>query len=622
MSDISDLFIPKGPVNQPIFSLDKGIILDKASNRLPIGAMVDVRNYIAGPNGLKRRPAIDKYTVDTISYPYLQGIVTFWKTDGTQVTLAIDSKFLYVVSNPTFTSPRWSYVAGSLTMSGAVATGNGTAWNTAGNELRAGDIIILDLDASGDGPETIEIASIDGATTLTLVSTPVGTYGAGTDYAIRRAFGAANPYLVDFAIIPGTANKVLFADSIRFLYSYDGTTFTDYNATENDLIPSCVAYFQDRVWIAHIVESSNDYRQRIRWSRVDPNHDDFTATGSGYQDLPYTQGAIKRLVPMSNMLVVYFDDALFVGRPGNSVANPLGFQQVETGEVGLVGPKAVCRWLGGHFFVGQDDIYFFSNRGFESIGMAVVKKTIRECQYRWRIFAVADPINDRIVFGFPKNSEEMQQLWSYNYKSKSWSYDEITCTCLRSIDIIEDITWSQLHAGSGGVLTGARTGTVDTGSGKTIDTAAAVMVKNTGSIDWVTDGVIATDIVILDVNGGAGGPEEEEVLVVDSPTQITLAATPAIGPLTAEDYQIVRPTWTDLGTLFPTWEAIKLTPGDKQLYLGKASALYTLNAANTSDEGGGTISALLETGDLDYNKPDQNKFWNKLSLKTEETLNS
>ena len=210
-----------------------------------------------------------------------------------------------------------------------------------------------------------------------------------------------------------------------------------------DFVANCITLFQDRLFVGYTIEPTDGVRrQRIRWSKV-TNLRDFSES-TAYIDLPYTQGAIQRLVPMGNILVVYFSDAIFFGIPTNNPDLPVAFQKVETGHMGLIGQKAVIPFIDGHFFVSQDDVFYLSSSGPERIGSPVIKRTIKESNFRERVYAAPDLEHERIVFGFTKDSDQMEELWSFSYKSKGWSYENVSSYMIANPLLSLDLSWADL----------------------------------------------------------------------------------------------------------------------------------------------------------------------------------
>jgi hypothetical protein len=168
-----------------------------------------------------------------------------------------------LINNGTVSTTYYSYIV----------TGVGTSFVLSG--VLPGDLIVLDFDGTeggGIGSDTRVIQSVDSDTQLTLTE-QYSSHTAGTDYRIIQ-IGRPKAH--------------------------------------------CVAYHKDRVWEANTIESGNQYRQRIRWTYTG-DLDNFVL--GGWLDLPYVQGSIKKLLPMGDFLVAYFDDAVFIGRPASFGTN-------------------------------------------------------------------------------------------------------------------------------------------------------------------------------------------------------------------------------------------------------------------------------------------------------------
>jgi hypothetical protein len=202
-----------------------------------------------------------------------------------------------------------------------------------------------------------------------------------------------------------------------------------------------VGYFVNRVFAGNILEGNGSYaRTRIRWSKATDITDFSDATA--YIDLmaqcaAFT-GAIRRIVPLGTMLVVYLDDAIFVGTPSNTPNLPVAFQQIPSGNVGLVGPRALASLVmpsgdsvswgintTGHFFVSSDNIYFLSsaNLSLEPIGSRIVRESIRRCDYPARIQTSVDWQRKRVRFGFPRSTTKIENIFEYDWETKEWSYE-------------------------------------------------------------------------------------------------------------------------------------------------------------------------------------------------------
>lgn len=440
MSDSKGPFIPRDPQNVFFGPLDKGMDRENPPHRLEKGSVLTAKNLIPSPNGLKRRWAHRQYSTNALDYPPGRGIDLFWTTGGTNKPFVFDSKFLYEFNPSTgaFTGKYWVYDSGDVdvTTGDATVTGNTTAWNTDSNMVRAGDVIVLD--PGGANEQEAIIDSITDDTHLEMDADADHT-AAGESYEIRRAFGATNPYLLNWTVF---GNQVVIADYTRPPYKYDGTTFTEFDSGV-DYVPSCVAFWQDRLWLGRIKDdyAPTSYNlQRIRWSNAGSGN--WTTFDAGdYQDLPYTRGGLQRLLPLSEELMIYMSDGIYRAYPSERNDVPMLIDKIETGGVGLVGMQAICSHFDAHFFVGQDNIYMIDSRGRRPIGTKVVQKTIRECQNLWAIYATPMTKLDSVAFAFPESGTTFAKVWTFNYKSGAWGYHDLAGDSTFAVAVPNETVW-------------------------------------------------------------------------------------------------------------------------------------------------------------------------------------
>jgi len=187
-------------------------------------------------------------------------------------------------------------------------------------------------------------------------------------------------------------------------------------------------------------------RQQIRWSSAT---DVTSFAAADYLYLPYASGAIRKLLNIQHILIVYLGDAIFYGVPSNVADLPYTFSRLGTSGVGLTGPKSIVPYMNAHFFVGQDDIYFLDasmqfDRERNRIGTPVVRETIEQCSDLTKVYACLDTLNSRLLFGFPRDGNTIERIWSFDYKAKSWSYDEVDATFLASPQINLGLAWTDL----------------------------------------------------------------------------------------------------------------------------------------------------------------------------------
>lgn len=442
-------FQQSSPQDIPLRPLNKGMILNVPPQVLPYEACVEAKNLMIKEIGPERRPGLDIYAAGQ-QCPYRPvDMVTFWASTGDQQTLLMTNKTLFQVGPFSgFSEVPWAYDEGQVSVAGDLVTGT-VAVDFVDAGILPGDLVRI-------GDEEAVVDSVVNDTTIQITDENDLTDTVGdVDYSIQRAFNNSDIHLLDYVI---TDDEIIFTDFHRPLVVYkygnpvgeqleyfiqeDAHKIDSGNGPE-DFAAGCIAVFQDRIFVGYTHEGTDGIkRQRIRWSSA-TNKRDFSPA-ENWLDLPYVQGAIRRLVVLGNTLVAYFDDAIFVGVPTNNPFLPVAFQKMETGGIGLVGMKAVMPYLDGHFFVGQDDIYLLTNRGAEKIGSPVVRRTIAESDYRERIYAAIDPENEQIVFGFTKASRYMEELWCFNYKSGGWSYWDIHSLMITNPIVNYQLSWDDL----------------------------------------------------------------------------------------------------------------------------------------------------------------------------------
>jgi len=304
---------------------------------------------------------------------------------------------------------------------------------------------------------------------------------------------------------------------------------------------------------------------------------------------------------------------VFVGRTTNLTGLPLSFQKLETGGVGLLGMKAVAGWQDSLFFVGQDDIYQLSPSGLTPVGTPVVRRTIQQVSstHHWKICATMDLSNDRVLFGFPKDSNEIEEIWSYCYKTKAWTWEKFNCYMLASNSWAATKTWETWVAAD-----------YDTGLVSTTITDATL--TGNASTDWVTGAIAATDKVLIDLDGD-GTYEFETTVASVTNLHVLEMVLPATATAALVHYRIVKAASTWQGSeiaAYPTWGFLRGSGTTlKDVYPLTYSYVfkYVPNGKNDEDDLGvhSAVPVELVTRDLDFNLPDDEKVFYRLGLKLE-----
>ena len=433
------------PQNIGIRPLTKGMVLNISSLHAPAESCRLAANYIVDERGLRRRPSLETYNkLEGLDSPLID-MATLWTAAGTQNQFLFSQKYLYSLPNldNADVSPQrieWTFDEGTVEISGGGATvehdtGDGV-WETP--TIQEGDIIEIN-----DEARTItDINRLDSRITVDEAFTH--TEGTGYSYKIVRTFD--RDHIPDWEIID---EQLVITDYKHPPMVFDPTEVafeefvTDYPGGYWFRAESVIA-FNGRAWFGSIDQPQGDglKRQRIVWSILG-NPRDFSLD-TAFIDLQRLSGSIIRMIPLNESLVAYANDRIFFGTPTNNPELPLAFDEVDTAQRGVVGKRAVHPWVDGHFWVGLDDIFFFSNRGNERIGSTVVRDTIMECEHPEFIYVAPDFDNERMLFGFPEGEKRIEKIWSYAYKVQAWSYDAISAQMIATPLPNFGLSWSDL----------------------------------------------------------------------------------------------------------------------------------------------------------------------------------
>jgi hypothetical protein len=153
----------------------------------------------------------------------------------------------------------------------------------------------------------------------------------------------------------------------------------------------------------------------------------------------------------------------------------------------------------------------------------------------------------------------------------------------------------------------------------TVVTDGSTTVEGSGTT-WSTN-VAADDVMLIDIdNDGVYEFESEVASVTDNDTLVLDDAAPTSSS-GARNYRIIKParSWngSELGS-YPTWDAIRGSNTTiRDFYIGKYDILYKLDIDGADDDGS-AIAVQLTTRDIDFDLPDEDKFYGSLSLKLED----
>jgi hypothetical protein len=443
----------------PIRPLNKGMYTDLPPNGIPLGGHSSLKNFRVKEGYIETRGGLHPYyngsaalsSNDLIAYDYdnlrekIQNMVFHWKTNGQSETIIISDDFLYVSQNQS-SLQKILFTSGEITVTNDTASGGFLSFEVStGTEdnIAIGDYLRI----YSTGEIVARLVNID-AGVYTCELDP-GHSWSTVSVEFVHTFSVQPGFKVDYTVLGGystseAGNEMILTDQAgRGVYKYTNETLSIYDIDSSingdggtNILGSAKActFFDDRLWLGNIVEATGtNFPQRIWWSdaldfdRFDP---------ANYIDLPYSQGELLAIKPLGPLLVLYFSDTIYIGQATNIIGRPYEFNEVNTNDVGLVAQSALATYDDGHFFVGQDDIYYLSGSlALQRIGAPVKSKTLEKSKTLQQLDFVqvtSDPLTESVAFLFPDISVDTAyanglatKIWRYYYKTQEWAFDEV-----------------------------------------------------------------------------------------------------------------------------------------------------------------------------------------------------
>lgn len=416
--------------------LSKGVDRDSPPHLLEVGSFLGLKNVMVRRGGLERRSGYGPFYDGLPSIDWKVYASPLWYDEnGSPIPLLVTKKHVYRLGS----GPSLTLVSPTLHGDPSLLTGTVTAFAGSMDLYTITDSATTDFTVDVEAGDVVWVGGTATGMPYEIVDVNAGSL-VFRDH--DGSFVVPDPATIDYAVVQGFRRvpdwTILrqFDGSMYFIWTdnagrpvqrYDGTSVTTIDGVETDgttpypiVEVDTVTAFAGRLWIGGMSENSIDERFRLRWTSV---LDQSKFPIVQYLDLPVRRYGIRRLLPLGNLLVAYFTDGVYFGRPTNITNLPYDFTPYDTGNIGLVGPRAVTSWLDAHWFVGQDDIYSFSAaRALERIGTKVVKETITRPGIRLEdTIVIPDPVNERIVFQFFDQSGNVPTLWCYYYKVGAWA---------------------------------------------------------------------------------------------------------------------------------------------------------------------------------------------------------
>jgi hypothetical protein len=447
----------------PLRPLSKGMFTDMPANGIPSGGFSNLKNFKVKEGYIETRGGFypffdgsaDLAGDDLIAYDFgnlrekIHSVIYNWKTTAQSETLIVSDDFLYQIFDRT-TLNHIEFTSGELTIADVLQDDTDFSFTIASGtttNIRTGDYVRV----FGETVAVAQIININSGTGIYSCKIDPSITWSGTSAEIVHTFTVSPGYTVDYTVLGGygtdeAGNELILTDQAdRGLYKYSDGVLSIYetdsspDGDEDPLLQTlgsakCCTFFDDRLWLGNITETDGkNYPQRIWWSDA-LNFDRFDP--AGYFDLPYSEGELLMIKPLGPLLVAYFTDTIYIGQPTQITGRPYEFQEIGTNEVGLVSQKALTVYDDGHFFVGQDDIYYLSgSRALQRIGAPIRSRTVEQTAKLGLldyIQAASDPENESVAFLFPNLSADVtdakglsSEIWRFYYKPQAWCYDEV-----------------------------------------------------------------------------------------------------------------------------------------------------------------------------------------------------
>lgn len=436
---MSDLYTgtPSSPKSTTISPFTNGIIRNLPTTSIPDGAALDLCEAHVYPEGLERREGFDYYVKGTLApVPFafvdevIEDTILFTTSTGTRQFLVLTNRMLYLQAGGVFTPVKWVRDYTKTTLVGAVITDSTGGRNFTTDNVVAG--MYVRLVTTLGAIEYYEIQTV-GTSTLTLVSSPAGTYNA--TFTVVKVFEAGDPFIVDWTQTP---TRTYFTDGqpTGVVY-YDGLVMQKLdikNSTPAVSMLGCrvIAYFKDRLWFGYCIEAdSSIVRNRVRWSTA---LNDARVETASYQDLADFGGEILKIAPLGQYNIVYLSDGLAYGRQSNLTGLPYVYNKIETGNAGLVGMRAVSGSLNAHYIVSSSDVYVLTgDLGIASLGASISNISLKVSTSKARTIVRPDPARKRMLFGFVVGGQRVNVVFAYYFETKAWSKIERDVAAIGSV---------------------------------------------------------------------------------------------------------------------------------------------------------------------------------------------
>jgi hypothetical protein len=334
-------------------------------------------------------------------------IVLFQKSNGNKYTIYLTGTD--AIKRDVGAGLTWSYItdthhAGAVaSIAGAVVTGTGTTWTTAG--LAPGDKFIVDFDHVIDVEPSAfwaTIQSIDNDTQITLTSNYAGA-GTGA-YKIRKVYATPTSERWATAMVE---DKFFFTNGSTDVMSWDETGYATAVDSANASRAKYCIEFANRLCLADLINYSSGVRDPYLFqysAEGDPT--DWTSYNAGQIAFLETDDFITGIGKVGPNIIVYKQNSIYIGEATGDATTPIIFPRYRRG-IGNNAPYSLVEFMGTNAFIGNDDFYYINGEQPDPISTD---------KMRFKFFDVV-------------NTEEVKHTWGVaNYDAHEIMWTATTTT--------------------------------------------------------------------------------------------------------------------------------------------------------------------------------------------------
>lgn len=398
-----------------------------ADASIPGGYSPVTKNVKVHQHGVRKRWG---YTLDRSLGETVYATACLQAANGQRYTVYLTAGNLAVRksgTSETFAYATEQYTTGHITNITAanpgVITGNGTTWDTA---VAAGDQFILTADENANiepDAQWATIASVGGATAITLTGAYSGTTGDMSGdpqhYRIRKVYTVPSNERWAYTMVD---DKFIFTNgntNAQYLAA-GGTAAADVDTDYAIKAKYCTTY-ADRLILADCYSGGLRNPVLVRYSANTSvlEFDSGTDATAGSFELIETEDYITGLGRVGPLLAVFKPTSVtFYERSGDSTS-PLRRYSISTG-VGATAPYSIVEAQGTVMFLGKDDFYYINGDHPEPIGENMRHKFYdivgeTEASNTW---GFVNPMENEIIW--IANTSEGKYAFVWDYKYREW----------------------------------------------------------------------------------------------------------------------------------------------------------------------------------------------------------